>query len=118
MKFIADECCDIDLVQALRADGHDVLYVIEFMRGSDDEQILQLSVDEARILITEDKDFGELVYRLRLPAHGIVLLRFNPEERESKIHRTRHLIEHYSERLPGRFVVVDAKKIRFRNLKQ
>jgi predicted nuclease of predicted toxin-antitoxin system len=59
MKLLADECCDAGLIAALRADGHDLLYVLESLRGVTD--------DEERILITEDKDFGELVHRLKRP---------------------------------------------------
>ena len=74
MKFLADECCDAALVNALRVDGHDVLYVAESLRGATDEGILDRAFSESRILLTEDKDFGELVYRLRLPTCGCVLM--------------------------------------------
>ena len=72
MKFLADECCDASLVSALRADGHDVLYVLETFPGTSDDAILDRAFAEHRILLTEDKDFGELVYRLGRPAHRIV----------------------------------------------
>jgi predicted nuclease of predicted toxin-antitoxin system len=74
MKFLADECCDAALVNALRVDGHDVLYVIESLRGATDEEILSRAFSESCILLTEDKDFGELVYRLQLPTYGCVLM--------------------------------------------
>lgn len=65
MKLLADECCDVALVEALRADGHDVLYVAESLRGASDDGILTRAYTENRLLLTEDKDFGELVYRLK-----------------------------------------------------
>jgi hypothetical protein len=71
---------------------------------------------EQRILLTEDKDFGELVVRLGLPAHGIVLLRLNPADSAAKLERLREVLLHDATRLPHCFVVVDAKKARFRSL--
>ena len=67
MKFLADECCDTGLVASLRKDGHDVLYAIEKKAGAIDDEILSDAYKEERILITEDKDFGELVYRFKKP---------------------------------------------------
>ena len=60
MKFLADECCDRDLVGALRNAGYDVLYVLELKPGATDDEVLALAFDQRRILLTEDKDFGEL----------------------------------------------------------
>jgi len=116
MKFLVDECCDSGLVAALRDDGHDVLYVLELMAGATDEAILGLAFDEERILLTEDKDFGELVYRMRLPAHGIVLIRLDVADRECKIPRMRELLAHYGERLKGLFMTLEADKLRARPL--
>ena len=62
MKLLADECCDAGLVHAQRNDGHDVLYAAESSPGATDEEILERAVSEHRILLTEDKNFGELVY--------------------------------------------------------
>ena len=84
MKFLADECCDHGLVGALRQSGHDVLYVLESKRGATDEDVLALAFDDRRIIITEDKGFGELVYRLKKPAHGIILIRIGVEKRNVK----------------------------------
>lgn len=65
MKFLADECCDAKLVKKLRDAGHNVLYVMENAPGSTDTEVLEKAFIEERVLITEDKDFGELVYRLK-----------------------------------------------------
>jgi len=116
MKFLADECCDAKLVEVLRADGHDVLYAIESLRGATDDELLTRAFSEGRILLTEDKDFGELVYRLRRPARGIVLLRFDVADRAFKAPRLRYLLERKAQRLPGAFVVLEVDKIRFRPL--
>jgi predicted nuclease of predicted toxin-antitoxin system len=116
MRFLADECCDGGIVAALRHDGHDVLFVPELMAGATDETILAHAFDERRILLTEDKDFGELVYRLQLAARGVVLMRFDPADRDRKIPRMRALVATYGNRLLGLFVTLEADKIRARPL--
>jgi predicted nuclease of predicted toxin-antitoxin system len=116
MKLLADECCDVALVEALRADGHDVLYVIETLRGAADDEVLARAYSEDRLVITEDKDFGELVYRFRRPARGIILLRFDTVERALKIPRLLDLLHQEPQRLPGVFAVLEVDKLRVRPL--
>ncbi len=116
MKFLADECCDSGLVTSLRDSGHDVTYVTEQKAGSPDDEVLLNAYNEGRILLTEDKDFGELVYRLGKPSAGIVLIRIDVKERYMKWPRLKSLIENYEERLPGHFVVINIDKYRFRPL--
>ena len=116
MKFLADECCDTGLVATLREDGHDVLYVLEEKAGVSDDVVLLDAYNEERILLTEDKDFGDLVYRLKKPSKGIILIRIDVKERHMKWLRLKKLIEKYEERLPGHFVVIDTQKFRFRSL--
>lgn len=117
MKFLADECCDASLVEALRQDGHDVVYAVESLRGATDDELLARAFSEQRLLVTEDKDFGELVYRLRRPAHGIVLLRFDIMDRHLKLPRLQYLLAQSPERLPEAMVVLEADKVRFRPLR-
>ena len=114
MKFVADECCDALLVEGLRHSGVDVLYVKEIAPGAADETVLKMAADQERVLLTEDKDFGELVVRLKLPVYGIVLLRMNPADSHSKLARVRHLLRHHEDRLPGSLVVLSEKRARFR----
>ena len=116
MKFVADECCDALLVDGLRSDGHDVFYVMESARGADDQAVLRLAADEDRIVLTEDKDFGELVVRFGLPAYGILLLRMSPADSSAKLDRVRDVLQNDASRLPHSFVVVDKAKARFRPL--
>lgn len=72
--------------------------------------------NEERILLTEDKDFGELVYRLKKPTRGIVLIRIDVKERHMKWARLKKLIEIYEDRLPSHFAVIETQKFRFRPL--
>lgn len=116
MNFVADECCDALLVAGLRDNGHDVLYIKEVSPGATDEVVLQQAFAQQRILLTEDKDFGELVVRLGLPTYGLVLLRMNPADSAGKLTRLRYVLAHRGPRLAGSFTIVDAKKTRFRPL--
>ena len=93
-----------------------MLYVTEKKAGAIDDKILSDAYKEERILITEDKDFGELVYRFKKPTYGIVLLRVDVHERDVKWSRLKRLIDDYGTKLQGHFTVVDAQKFRFRPL--
>lgn len=62
MRLLADESCDFSVVRALRGAGHDVIAVAELFPSLDDSLILDLALREQRVLLTEDKDFGQLVY--------------------------------------------------------
>jgi predicted nuclease of predicted toxin-antitoxin system len=104
------------MVEALRVMGHDVLYAVEALRGATDEALLARAFSEQRVLLTEDKDFGELVYRLNRPARGIVLMRFDVADRDKKIPRLRYLLDQEAEALPSAFVVLESNKVRIRPL--
>lgn len=75
VKILADECVDRQIVDRLRQDGHTVLYVAEMEPGISDQEVLNLVNQEEAILLTADKDFGELVFRQDRVAPGIVLVR-------------------------------------------
>ncbi len=116
MKFLADECCDAGMVLNLRDDGHDVHYISELTPGIFDKEILKKAFDEERILLTEDKGFGELVFYLKKQAIGVILLRFNTQQSNLKLVRLRQLINHHGEKLKGSFIIVEDDKFRFRKL--
>jgi len=63
LRFLADECCDFAAVRALRTEGFDVLSVAQALAGADDERVIALALDDRRILLTEDKDFGATCVR-------------------------------------------------------
>ncbi|MCG2791691.1 MAG: DUF5615 family PIN-like protein [Actinomycetia bacterium] len=63
MKFIVDECVDWQIIDYLRKIGYEILYVPEIEPGISDEKVLDIANKESAILITADKDFGELVFR-------------------------------------------------------
>ena len=78
MRLLADENCPRPLVVRLREHGHDVSWVREVMPGAPDEQVATRAGDENRVLLTFDKDFGEIAYRAGVAApSGIILLRIS-----------------------------------------
>lgn len=100
----------------LRSEGHDVLYGMEFKPGALDKEILETAFAQKRILLTEDKDFGELIYRLKKPSFGIILLRFEVRDRYLKWPRLKELLHYHSSKLKNHFTVVESEKFRFRPL--
>jgi predicted nuclease of predicted toxin-antitoxin system len=61
MRFLADESCDFAVARALRSAGHDVIAIAEVSPRADDKIVIDRAVREDCILLTEDKDFGQLV---------------------------------------------------------
>lgn len=84
MKFITDENLGIQIPEYLKSLGYDVISVIEVALSRPDTDILSLANQENRILLTTDKDFGELVFKEKLIHSGVILLRLKDESVENK----------------------------------
>ena len=76
VKFLADESCDFIVVRTLRSGGYDVLSVAESFPSVSDLKVIQQAIKEERILLTEDKDFGEWVFAHGKDGAGVILIRF------------------------------------------
>ncbi|MFH1118040.1 MAG: DUF5615 family PIN-like protein, partial [Pseudomonadota bacterium] len=87
MKIVADEGVDRPIVEKLRCEQHEVIYVAELAPGINDDDVLRLAKERHAILLTADKDFGELVFRLNRAGEGIVLIRLHgfPSEEKAAI---------------------------------
>jgi len=116
MKLLANENIPIELVKELRNSGYDILRVDEVKKGMKDREVLDLSIKESRILITFDKDFGELAIKEKRKATGIILLRIHPESIQHIKKRILLLFGQIRE-LEGKFIVLEEHIIRERNLK-
>lgn len=112
MRFLADESCDFAVVRMLRAAGHDVTAIVETARGSSDEAVIAQARREGRIFITEDRDFGQLVYAATLPSAGVILLRFPASARETLARTVLALVAEHGEKLGRRFVVLQPGRSR------
>ena len=113
MRFLVDECTGPAVAAWLRQEGHEVFSVYDEARGLADEQIIQKAYAEDWILITNDKHFGEKVYRERWPHNGVVFMRLDDERAPVKIETLRRLLAKYADRLRGQFVVVTETRVRF-----
>ncbi len=113
MRFLVDECTGPAVAKWLREQGYEVVSVYEEARGAGDDEIIQKAYAEGWILITNDKDFGEKVYREQRPHHGVILLRLSDERAAAKIAALQLLLQTYAHQLPEQFVVVTELGVRF-----
>lgn len=110
--IVADESVDFRIIKALRGNGFDIVAICELSPSISDKEVLQIAVDKNALLITEDKDFGELVFRLQLPHKGILLIRIN--DNRFKIESSIHTIKLYFTELKDRFSVLADERLRIR----
>ena len=106
LRFLADESCDFAVVRALRAEGYDVLAVSEVMTRSNDRALIQQANHEKRILLTEDKDFGWLVFVSHDESAGVILIRFPGNARHAMTRAVVQVVHEQGEKLLNAFVVV------------
>lgn len=116
MRFLVDESTGPAAAEWLRRQGHEVFSVYEEARGMGDDDIIRKAFAGNWILVTNDKDFGEKVYRERHPHKGVVLLRLEDERAPMKIETLKRLLGSYAGRLPDQFVVVTETTVRFARL--
>ena len=116
MRILADENCPRQLIQRLRRNGHDVLWASSEFPGAADGIVLSHAMKTQRIVLTFDKDFGEMAFRQGLPSHcGIILVRYvigSPEEFSDQLVR---LLESRID-WEGAFAVIEPDRIRIRRL--
>lgn len=111
MKFLLDENTGKQIQLFLQDLNHTALRVKEINPGIPDYEVLAFSVSEKSILITSDKDFGELIFKEKQPHTGIILLRLVDESSNNKIKALRFALPRY---VAGKFIVVEEKDGKFR----
>lgn len=112
MKFLADESLEYRVVEWLRKEGHDVIAVADELSSMDDVSVLRLASSDSRVLLTNDKDFGDLVFRRKLGHAGVILFRLGDESADSKIEKLVRLFEKLGNEIVGGFVVIGRTKVR------
>lgn len=112
LRFLADESCDFAVVRALRAEGYDVTALGEIMRRSVDDQVIEQASRERRILLTEDKDFGWLVFVKAAESAGAILLRYPGRARAGLARAVVDVVREQDARLRGSFVVIEPRQVR------
>lgn len=114
MKFLLDESADFPLAAHLASLGHDVTAISHDYPGAiSDREVLAIAQTEQRILITNDHDFGELVFRRQLPHAGVILFRLGAEDLAIKVRWLDYAITRYADRL-DQFMVITERGIRVR----
>jgi predicted nuclease of predicted toxin-antitoxin system len=116
VTFLADERVDKQIVDELRAARHGVLYIAEMDPGIRDEAVLELSRQAGTVLLTADKDFGELIIRQRRLATGVLLIRLFGLSPENKTSLVAEAISRHAEQLSGAFSVLSAGAFRIRRM--
>lgn len=111
MKFIVDECTGPTVAKWLK-ERFEVFSVYDESPGIDDESIINKAYEENYVLITNDKDFGELVFRRRKSHNGVLLLRLDDESVNNKIKILGMVLDSYLDRLIGNFIVATEKNVR------
>ncbi len=112
LRFLADESCDFAVVRALREAHYDVVAVSEVMHRSDDRSLIEQASREKRILLTEDKDFGWLVFASHADSSGVILIRFPGNVRKTLGQVVRQIVDERGENLLGAFIVVQPGYVR------
>ena len=112
MRFLVDECTGSKVANWLRGENHEVFSVFDEERGMTDDEVLTKAADENWILITNDKEFGEIIFRERRTHHGIIFLRLANERAANKIQVLEAFLKNYADKLPGQFVTVTETKVR------
>ena len=116
MRFLADDCLDGRLIARLRGAGLDVAAVRDVCRGARDREVLARARGEGRVLLTEDKDFGELALRIGEPAPGIVLFREVAADVDQAVAAFEALLASHGSELRASFAVVRGGRVRLRRL--
>lgn len=114
MKFLVDESVEYPVVTFLRSMGHDVTSVAEDFPSIRDTDVLAAARRANRILLTNDKDFGELIFLHGIAHRGVILLRLFSEDAQSKIDSIKTLVEKHGDDLSENFTVVSSDTVRIR----
>lgn len=112
MRFLVDESSGRALANLLKKARYDVLFSRDVLPASDDEKILEFAEAEKRVLISDDRDFGELIFRLNRPSNGVIFLRTLTTD-PNKIFE---MIKDILDKAEGKFIVVREGRIRVKEL--
>jgi predicted nuclease of predicted toxin-antitoxin system len=113
LKFLADVNVEQSIIETIRQIGYEVKAVKDINLCMKDEEILKLAQKESLILVTNDKDFGELIFRKKLLTEGIILFRCKGKNSQEKGKLIKKLLMGYRDKINRHFVVITNKKLRF-----
>lgn len=114
LRFLVDESTGIQVSLFLTSQGFDSISATEKFLGFNDLNLLKIAEIEKRIVITNDKDFGELIFYRKLNSFGVILLRLKNESVSHKIKLIDILLKNYPDKISGSFIVISEDTIRIR----
>jgi predicted nuclease of predicted toxin-antitoxin system len=117
MRFLVDENFPYPAVDRLRQRGHDAVAVRDIMRGATDEEVLARARLENRVLVTADKDFGEMIFARSESAPGVLLVRSRIAHPARKVDLMAQVVDSLGETLVGTFVVAGVAGVRVRRIR-
>lgn len=115
-KFLVDENAGFSIVKYLRNQGFDTKFVSELYPSRNDAFLMKIAFKERRIIVTNDKDFGYLVFKSKLPAVAIILFRFKDESPTLKINTVETILNLPKEKVLNHLIVASENKIRIRSI--
>jgi predicted nuclease of predicted toxin-antitoxin system len=115
MNLVADESIDRQVVDSLRKQNHVIWYIADIDPGTSDDNVLAMANTHGAVLLTADKDFGELVYRQRRVTEGVVLIRLAGQSPVQKAQIVVSAFEQHGIELPRAFSVIAPTRIRIRH---
>ena len=114
IRFLADESCDFALVRSLRSEGYDVVAVAEISPAISDRSVLELAIKQDRVLITEDKDFGEWVFAHKSATRGVLFFRYPSTVRSRIGEALLELVRTQGPKLARSYTVLEPGRVRIR----
>lgn len=114
MNFVADESVDQQIVTPLRREGHVVSYIVETGPGASDADVLESAKSKGAILLTADKDFGEIVFRQQQVTEGVIFVRLAGQSQKRKAEIVSSAVKRHGEELFRAFSVITPGGIRIR----
>ncbi|NQT34068.1 DUF5615 family PIN-like protein [bacterium] len=116
MRFLADENVDKSIVDWLRRDGYEVVYIAEISPSIPDDEVFEKANKLQAILLTADKDFGELVFRQGIITAGVVLLRLAGLTSAGKTEIVSRAVKLHGDKMKSAFTVITASAVRIREI--
>ena len=116
LKFLVDVGVGKGIEEYLNEKGYDTKAVRDIDPGMEDEEIIRIAVTENRMIITMDKDFGELVYHSSIEHSGVLLLRLEDATGTKKLQVVKHILNNYANRIRNCFCVFQKDKFRIRKI--
>ncbi len=114
LKFLVDVGVSQKVERWLDTNGYDAKAVRAINPKLPDHTILQIAAHENRIVITMDKDFGEMIYRAGQTHAGVLLLRLDEATSDEKVRVVAEIIQNYADKLEGKFSVYQSGRLRIR----